>query len=1049
MEMTGGYSSLSAIVVALSELFNPPERMTVSEAAAKYRKLDNPGSFKGDWDNSVNPCMVEPQDALTSRAYRGVVLVGPAQCGKALPLDTPIATPSGWTTMGALKIGDWVLGSDGCPTCVTFATDTMFGHDCYRVGFDDGTSLVADAEHKWQVDDLSAGATYVLPTEYLASNPTYGTNRRARYAIQNAEALCLPEVDLPIDPYTLGAWLGDGHSYSAWMTLHEDEMEIVDRIRAAGHCVVTEPVAIAKSMTVKIDPATRSTENTFKTKLRALGILAQQGDGGSKKAIPEIYLRASFPQRLELLRGLMDTDGTANRSSGICEITSVLPALADGIEALLLTLGYKVRRVTKKTVCSYKGEKVHGETQRITFVAYAGGEAPFHMSRKLANLRGRGEGRPTHGGRRFITSIERVASVPVRCIRVDAEDHLFLAGKQMVPTHNTDSLILNYVLYSVKVDPMDLIIYSPTNSGARDFSVRRVDRMHRHSPEVGAMLLGTKEADNKFDKRYVNGMMLNLSWPSPAEFAGRPIPRVAITDYDRIDDDIGGEGSAFDLGSKRTTSFRSFGMCVAESSPSRELSDPRWMRKTPHEAPPTTGILALYNRGDRRRWYWPCPGCGSYFEGNFRHLKWNTRLRTAVEKSESVYMECPSINCEYKILPEDRREMQRRGRWVRDGQGIDINGVIHGPEPKTTIASFWVNGVAAAFTTWINLVHNYIVAEEEYDRTGSEEAIKKFYNTDLGEAYTPKSVEAERLPEVLAGRAEDWGGTAQDPVVPEGVRFLVATVDVQKNMFIVQVHGICPGRPHDTCVVDRFSIKLSDGRLDEDNQISWVKPATYLEDWDLITDKVIKRTYPLADGSGRRMMVKMTGCDSGGKAGVTSNAYAYWRKLNKDGLSSRFQLVKGTSTPGAPHVKVEKPDSNDRSNKMAAQGDVPVLMIQSNMVKDMLSGRLDSVVPANGMFRYPTWLEDWFYVELCAERRTDKGWDKLRQRNEAWDLAYYCLGICMSPAVKVDGINWAEPPLWAADWDKNNLIMAANAPERFALPPKVSYDFGQLGAALA
>lgn len=611
----------------------------------------------------------------------------------------------------------------------------------------------------------------------------------------------------------------------------------------------------------------------------------------------------------------------------------------------------------------------------------------------------------------------------------------------------TQSLLLNTVAYSIVIDSMDTILYCPTQAAARDFSTRRIDRMHRNSAEVGKQLRRERDADNKFDKHYKSGMILSISWPSAAELAGRPIGRVMLTDRDRMPDDIDGEGEPYDLASKRTTTFGSFAMTVAESSPSRPVTDPKWVKKSPHEAPPTGGILGLYNRGDRRRYYWPCPDCGSYFEGNFKHLTWD-KVSNTLAASRSVRMICP--HCSFHIHPDSRYDMLQRGRWVADGQGVEPDGTVYGPQPGTEIASFWLNGVAAAFSNWQSLVNAYITADQSFDRNGDEDALKKFYNNDLGEPYMPKSMEAERLPEVLQARAEDLGGSAEDPVVPEGVRFLLATVDVQQNMFICQVHGICPGEPEDIIIVDRFRIRLSDDRLDEDGQVSWVKPGTYLEDWDLITEKVIKRTYPLGDGSGRRMMIKMTGCDSGGKAGVTSNAYEFYRKLRKSGLAGRFCLIKGRALPGAPRAQVTYPDSSNAKVKAAAQGDVPVLQLQSNHVKDMASNRLDGLMPGKGMVRYPLWLPDWFYAELCTERRTEKGWENPpHSRNEAWDLLYYCIGVAISPLLSIEGIDWNNPPRWCATWDENNLVVAPEQIERFALPRKRRYDIEELARSLA
>ncbi|AEY69577.1 terminase large subunit [Burkholderia phage vB_BceS_AH2] len=644
----------------------------------------------------------------------------------------------------------------------------------------------------------------------------------------------------------------------------------------------------------------------------------------------------------------------------------------------------------------------------------------------------------------------------------DKKGVVFVGSAQ---SSKTQSLILNWLGYTVTVDPMDMIIYSPTKGAARDFSMRRVDRMHRDSPKIGSRLLKQRDADNKFDKLYDSGIMLTLSHPSVTEFAGRPIPRVALTDYDRMDDDIGGDGSPFDLASKRTTTFGSFAMTLAESSPSKPITDPKHIPRTKHEAPPATGILGLYNRGDRRRRYWPCPDCGEYFEPNFKMMRWDTEATNYVSAGESARLHCP--HCDYPIHPDQRNECDMWGEWIKDGQSIDANGVIHGEDPRASIASFWLNGVIASFISWKDLVINYLVAEEEYRRTGSEESLKKFYNNDLGEPYLPKSLASERLPEVLKKRAEPLPvEDAEDdeemvqrfvqddrdafrPMVPIGVRFLVATVDVQKNMFVVQVKGVLPGDPYDTVLIDRFNIVKS-RRLDDSGEHLWVKPASYLADWDRITEEVLDRSYPLADGSGRRMMIKMTGCDSGGKAGVTTNAYNYYRKLRAEGYSGRFHLVKGDPTPGAPRTRISYPDANRKDRFAAARGDVPVLMLNSNALKDALAGRLECVEPGKGFYRMADWLPDFVYTELCVEVRTTKGWENpTSSRNEAWDLSYYCLGLCASPLLLIEQMKWDNPPAWAAEWDSNSLVTAPDAKTRFVREQSSNFDFGKLAANMA
>jgi len=632
----------------------------------------------------------------------------------------------------------------------------------------------------------------------------------------------------------------------------------------------------------------------------------------------------------------------------------------------------------------------------------------------------------------------------------------------------TDSLIINWTGYSAVIDPMDLIVYCPTHAAARDFSIRRIDRLHRHTKSVGTALIKSKDADNRTDKQYNNGMMLSLSHPSVTELAGRPIGRVALTDYDRMPDDIDGEGSPYDLATKRTTTYGSFAMALAESSPSREVTDVKRICQG-HEAPPTTGILALYNRGDRRRWHWPCPHCGSYFEATFQHLVWD-KVESNMDQAASVRMVCPT--CSKDIQQDQRHEMQQWGVWLKEGQAISRSGRVIGDGIRSNIASFWLRGVAAALTTWAKLVKTYLDAEDEFENSGSEEALKKFFNTDLGEPYIPKHVLADtaRLPETLMARAYDLpydededredseilrltnNSTPKNitPLVPDAVRALLGLIDVQQNMYVVQILGIAPGKPYDLFVVDRFSIRKSH-RLDDDGEREWVKPGSYEDDWDLITEQVIRRTYPLADGTGRRMGLKMTLCDSGGKAGVTTNAYAYVRKLRKLGMGGRFHLIKGDATPASPRARITHPDNSNRKTgpKAGAQGDIPVLLLNPNSLKDTLNNLLEITVPGAGMIHFPAWLPDWFYAELTAEIRTDKGWiNPNKRRNEAWDLLYYALGAGVSPILSTEKVDWTNPPLWLRPHDVNPLVFAAERVEAFS-EPNSQFDFSKFGRALA
>jgi len=622
------------------------------------------------------------------------------------------------------------------------------------------------------------------------------------------------------------------------------------------------------------------------------------------------------------------------------------------------------------------------------------------------------------------------------------EGIIFVSSAQ---SGKTQALILNPIAYSVKCDPMDMMVVCPTNTAARDFSIRRIDRLNRYSDVMRDLLMPGSNNDNVFDKHYKNGMLLSLSWPSPSELAGKPIGRVVLTDRDRMEDDVGGDGEPYDLAAKRTTTFGSYAMTIAESSPSRPVENPKWIAKTPHEAPPAAGILSLYNRGDRRRWQWPCPHCDRYFEGTFEMLEWDSdHPGTNLDKGMTARMRCPL--CGELIHPDSRDMMNAWGLWVKDGQSVDRLGLVIGPASRSRIASFWLRGVAATFITWSKLVNLYLDANDTYERTGSEEALKKFYNNDLGEPYiSKKSLDDRRLPETLKAREDSSLGERS---VPSGVRFLVATVDVQKNMFVVQVFGVLPGMPFDAVLIDRYDIRKSK-RTDGDGEHLWVKPNVYDEDWDEILEHVIEREYVLGDGSGRMMGIRFVGCDSGGREGVTTRAYNFYRRLREKNKHRRFVLTKGDPSPNNPRTRITYPDSSRKDRNSGARGDVPVLLINSNIVKDELSGRLDCLIPGKGMIRFPSWLSDKFYEELCAEIRTAKGWENpSNSRNEAWDLGYYFIAICVSEFIRVEHLDWANPPGWAAEFDKNELVRAAQESARFRSSVESELDFSSFGKAL-
>jgi phage terminase large subunit GpA-like protein len=621
----------------------------------------------------------------------------------------------------------------------------------------------------------------------------------------------------------------------------------------------------------------------------------------------------------------------------------------------------------------------------------------------------------------------------------DYDSMVFVGAAQSAKSE----MFLNWVTHSVICDPMDMILYEKSQTAARDFSMRRLNRLHDHTDEVKRRMLPGSHGDNVFDKQYRSGMIVTLSWPAINELSGRPVPRVWLCDYDRMPQNVDGEGSPFDLGRKRTTTFGTSAMTVAESSPGFIVENPKWIRSSPHEAPPCKGVLALYNRGDRRRWYWCCPHCASWFEPDFSLLKYDRNTKDALTAGESAMLLCPNPTCGFFITPDMKPAINRAGRWVRDGQWLDNRGELQGTPFRSKTASFWMKGVAAAFASWTTLVSRYVQAEQDFLKTGEQEVLKSVVNTDLGEPYYLRGSEIQRTPDQMKELAELRTEGDDGPLVPSWVRFLIATVDIQKNRFVVQVHGI--GRRKNgfrITVVDYFPIIKSE-RLDDDGERLWVKPAAFPEDWGLLKSEVFERRYAIEGEGGHSlgtMGVAYMGFDTGGREGVTNNAYDFYRLLRKTGAGEHTRVfpLRGDPSPHAPRVALSYPDTKRKDRNAGARGEIPVLQFNPTLLKDALQGMIDRSAETSAdanesddierSFTWPDNLPEPWYGEICVEIRTGKGWEcPAGARNEAWDLAYYCLGICLH--LKLDRVSWesSSAPSYAKEHVANPFVVLASA----------------------
>lgn len=381
--------------------------------------------------------------------------------GKLLELDTSIPTPSGWTTMGDLRRGDVVFDERGVPTTVvrTHAVDPA--PESYRLTFDDGSTINACADHRWLTLDAKELAALtrhnpewraarrerrasragvrksalfretiqrrnaanpppttpaptgtIRTTREIATTLRFGPGDRINHAVPVAGALELPDCDLPLDPYLLGAWLGDGSSGSGGFT--GIDPPIWQAFEDAGYRV--SHGSNGKSHYV----------SGLVGQLRAMGVLGA-------KHVPAVYLRASAKQRLALLQGLMDTDGHAC-ASGAVEFTNTNRNIAESVVELACSLGHKAR-LSEGRATLYGRDC--GPKYRVK---WSPPDPVFRLERKVACQR-LVHRRTTRF--RYIVGCDRIPSVPMRCITVAAPSGLFLAGRSMIPTHNSEWLLFH------------------------------------------------------------------------------------------------------------------------------------------------------------------------------------------------------------------------------------------------------------------------------------------------------------------------------------------------------------------------------------------------------------------------------------------------------------------------------------------------------------------------------------------------------------------------------------------------------------------------------
>jgi predicted phage terminase large subunit-like protein len=348
---------------------------------------------------AIDGTLVHPE---TGKVCRNLMVLMPPGSAKALALNTPIPTPNGWTTMGELREGDFVFGEHGFPVRVVKKSEVFHNRPVFSVKTDCGDCIVADADHEWFVRLCGKREVYhKKTTRYL-----WERCGAKRPMIKHAACLHLPNIELPLHPYILGYWLGDGHTASGSVTIgHEDFEWVSNEFRRHGFNVGEK------------------TKNYLAYTLPDLrGVLVHLGVLGNKH-IPSTYFRASSEQRLSLLQGLIDSDGSVSDSGEVC-FTSTLKHLADGVAELVRSLGAKAS-ITETRATLYG--KDCGPCWRVHFYLLGAARLPRKSQKTKNNDRTPGT----------YIDVTFAGVADTACIVVDSPTHLFLCGKSMTPTHNS------------------------------------------------------------------------------------------------------------------------------------------------------------------------------------------------------------------------------------------------------------------------------------------------------------------------------------------------------------------------------------------------------------------------------------------------------------------------------------------------------------------------------------------------------------------------------------------------------------------------------------
>lgn len=444
------------------------------------------------------------------------------RAGKALWIETPIPTPNGFKLMRNITEGDIVFDENGEQCIVLEATEEMLDHDCYKVEFNDGTHLIADKEHIWSVETKSIrknnsrrkGSRLPLiniTTEEMINNLNVGTKQESNYSIPLTKEVIFTnnDIELPIDPYIFGYWLGDGDSQRGYFTIGDQDIENFRNI-AINIGEDFQKAGIEK-YAYKIKNLT--------TRLTKLNV-------NKNKHIPDVYKYASVSQRYQLLRGLMDSDGESD-TNGVAEFCNTNHKLANDTYELISSLGIRASISKNK---SYLYGKECADRYRIYINT---NKKIFNLERKQRNI----NTKETYAQKnRYITNITKVDSVPVKCIAVSSKSNLYLAGHQYVPTHNTEGIVIALLHKLLTNEKYNVLVVTPYDSQAEEIYSKAKRILSNLNTPYEELVESARESPN-YQIKFKNGSKLKAFTAGnsgAAQVRGQPANLIYIDETDLL-----------------------------------------------------------------------------------------------------------------------------------------------------------------------------------------------------------------------------------------------------------------------------------------------------------------------------------------------------------------------------------------------------------------------------------------------------------------------------------------------------------------------------------